>query len=255
MEYNRRYKREIEAEYSPKISTCNIKKLNGKKKYYGVRESIIEPENEMYIIFTSGSTGEPKGVLITHQAAANTILDVCDRFSVQREDTILGISKLSFDLSVYDLFGILYMGGKVVYPDSKKRVDMEFISHLLIKYQINSWNSVPALFKMLVEYVETHKEMYGLELKNVFLSGDWIAINSVWKAMSNMRIENLVSMGGATEAAIWSIYHIIQSEDLNRKSIPYGYPLSNQKVYVLDSQLNIRPDWVTGELYIAGKGL
>lgn len=245
----------IEAEYSPKISTCNIKKLNGKKKYYGVRESIIEPENEMYIIFTSGSTGEPKGVLITHQAAANTILDVCDRFSVQREDTILGISKLSFDLSVYDLFGILYMGGKVVYPDSKKRLDMEFISHLLIKYQINSWNSVPALFKMLVEYVETHKEMYGLELKNVFLSGDWIAINSVWKAMSNMRIENLVSMGGATEAAIWSIYHIIQSEDLNRKSIPYGYPLSNQKVYVLDSQLNIRPDWVTGELYIAGKGL
>ncbi|TMP01935.1 hypothetical protein CWC11_20500, partial [Pseudoalteromonas sp. S3178] len=73
-----------------------------------------------YVIFTSGSTGKPKGVTISHEGAVNTILAVNERFAVSSEDNVLALSELSFDLSVYDIFGVLAAGGTIVFPDTSR---------------------------------------------------------------------------------------------------------------------------------------
>ncbi len=82
-------------------------------------EIIQQPQDLAYVIFTSGSTGIPKGVVIDHQGAVNTILDINNRFNIGEKDKCFAISSLSFDLSVYDIFGILAAGGSIVIPGTK----------------------------------------------------------------------------------------------------------------------------------------
>lgn len=73
-----------------------------------------------YVIFTSGSTGEPKGVVMSHTAAQNTLIAIENMYNISEEDTILGIAELSFDLSVFDIFSVLGVGGTLVLPNPEK---------------------------------------------------------------------------------------------------------------------------------------
>ncbi len=207
-----------------------------------------------YVIFTSGSTGEPKGVMMQHGAVRNTLEDINHRFGVGPGDRVLALSSLAFDLSVYDIFGVLSAGGSLVMPAPGRQRDPEYWMGLCRKYRVTLWNSVPALLQMLVEYAGPRlAELDALRL--ALLSGDWIPRTlpgSVHQQLPSLR---LVSLGGATEAAIWSIQHPAEHLDPAVPSIPYGKPLANQRFYVLDDKMRPRPLWVAGELYIGGVGL
>ncbi|MEH2088675.1 MAG: amino acid adenylation domain-containing protein [Nostoc sp.] len=212
------------------------------------------PDDLAYIIYTSGSTGLPKGVMIAHRGAVNTILDINRRFGIKSGDRILALSALNFDLSVYDIFGILAAGGTIVIPSADKTKDPAHWLELIVSQQITLWNSVPALMQMLVEYIANQPQQPS-SLRLALLSGDWLPLNlpnQIQKLWSNIQV---VSLGGATEASIWSIYYPITQVDSNWKSIPYGKPLDNQQVYVLNHNLQQTPVWVTGQLYISGIGL
>ncbi len=213
------------------------------------------PQDLAYVIYTSGSTGVPKGVVISHQSAANTILDINNRFEVNENDRLLSLSELNFDLSVYDIFGILAVGGCIVIPNAKMTKNPVYLDSLIQKHQITIWNSVPAYLAIVSEFI-LHRESKSLSsLRLAMMSGDWIPIN----LPSTLKILNkqlkIVSLGGATEASIWSIHYIIKAVDPNWSSIPYGFPLSNQKFFVLDAHLRPKPNWVPGELYIGGIGV
>lgn len=132
------------------------------------------PEDVAYIIHTSGSTGVPKGVVITHKAAVNTIEDINNRFGVCSDDAILGLSQLNFDLSVYDIFGVLSVGGTLVYPSKEKYTNPSHWAELISKYDITLWNSVPAFAQILCSYLDTEKNLTYNNFKTVMLSGDWI---------------------------------------------------------------------------------
>ncbi len=106
-----------------------------------------------YVIFTSGSTGVPKGVVIDHRGAVNTIADLNARFAVGRDDRVLALSALGFDLSVYDIFGMLAAGGTIVLPEPGSERNPEHWADLLARHRVTLWNSVPALFEMLCEQV------------------------------------------------------------------------------------------------------
>jgi pyochelin synthetase len=208
-----------------------------------------------YVIYTSGSTGSPKGVAISHGAALNTIEDVGRRFGVQARDRALGLASLGFDLSVYDIFGMLSAGGCLVLPDADRRADPEHWADLIETHDVTIWNSVPAQLEMLMAFLRSSPESRLASLRLALLSGDWIPValpDAVRERIPGLR---LISLGGATEASIWSIFHPIEDVDRGLPSIPYGRPLSNQSVEILAADLSPVPDLVTGEIYIGGAGL
>ena len=217
---------------------------------------IQQPTDLAYVIYTSGSTGLPKGVAIDHRGAVNTVLDVNRRFQIAPGDCVFGLSSLSFDLSVYDIFGTLAAGATLVLPTAGDIHNPARWRQLLAQHQVTVWNSVPALMQLLVDELEqapTSKS--ALALRQVWLSGDWIPLSLPDRIAATCPAAQVISMGGATEASIWSIYYPVTTVDAGWKSIPYGRPLANQQWYVLNADLDPCPVWVTGDLYIAGVGL
>lgn len=213
------------------------------------------PDVPAYIIYTSGSTGQPKGVVISHRAAVNTVADINRRFAIGQDDRVLGLAQLSFDLSVYDIFGPLSVGGALVYPAADRQTDPSHWAELMVTYDVTVWDSVPALMQMLVTYAQSEPAVSLPKLRLTLLSGDWIPLTLPDSLRWRLPSVQVVSLGGATEASIWSIYHLYNGLDADWNSIPYGRPLANQGFRILDSHMRDCPVWVTGELYITGHGL
>jgi amino acid adenylation domain-containing protein len=222
------------------------------------RQPGVQPgraEDPAYVIYTSGSTGLPKGVVISHLAASNTILDINRRFDVRPGDRVLAVSSLSFDLSVYDIFGVLAAGGAVVLLDGAGARDPGHWAELAQRKRVTIWNSVPSLMELLVEYLESHPQVAPLPLRLVMLSGDRIPVGLPSRIRKLFGDAQIVSLGGATEASVWSVCYPIGSVDPAWKRIPYGQPLANQSLHVLDEEFAHRPIWVPGQLYIGGTGV
>lgn len=225
------------------------------------RQSIQNTQQLAYIIFTSGSTGQPKGVSIDHQGAVNTILDINQRYNIGQSDVIFGLSSLSFDLSVYDIFGSFAAGATLVLPQADKMLVPFHWFAQLTTHKVTVWNSVPQLAQLLIEYTASlsHQEQQtaieNSAIKLLMMSGDWIPVSLPEKIKYHHTKARIVSLGGATEASIWSIYHDIHTVDKAQSSIPYGKALTNQEMYVLDHNLDKRPNGVSGQIYIAGIGL
>ncbi|WP_188186662.1 non-ribosomal peptide synthetase [Nonomuraea sp. SYSU D8015] len=217
--------------------------------------SRAQPDDLAYVIYTSGSTGAPKGVMISHRAALNTIQDINRRFDVGFGDRVLGLANLGFDLSVYDLFGPPAVGGALVLPDPARRADPSHWAELIAQHAVSLWNSVPAQLQMLEHYLDTAPAVELFTLRLGLLSGDWIPVGLPAAIRARLPLMELVSLGGATEASIWSIAYPIDEVPAGWRSIPYGRPLANQSFHVLDAELRHCPEWVAGELYIGGAGL
>ncbi|QSB13995.1 amino acid adenylation domain-containing protein [Natronosporangium hydrolyticum] len=209
-----------------------------------------------YVIFTSGSTGVPKGVAVSHRAALNTCVDVCSRFGVGADDVVLGLSSLSFDLSVWDVFGVLGVGGRLVLPRRGSSRDPGHWLELVSGHGVTVWNSVPALAEMMVAHVESGGGEGGLDSVRLALwSGDWIGLDLPGRWRSVVSGCRVVSLGGATEAGIWSVFYEVGEVGAGWESVPYGRPLAGQRIYVLNDRWEDCPVGVVGELFIGGVGL
>ena len=218
-------------------------------------EPLQKWEDLAYVVFTSGSTGVPKGVMIDHRGVVNTILDINQRFSITANDKILALSALSFDLSVYDIFGMLAAGGTIVIPEPELLKDPAHWLNLIVDEHITLWNSVPTFLQMLVDYLENKEDGIPESLRLALISGDAIPTNLPKRVKDLFPQLHMISLGGATEASIWSIFYPIEAIDNDWKSIPYGKPLLNQTMHVLKSNMLPSPVWVPGEIYIGGIGL
>jgi len=220
---------------------------------------IVTENNIAYVIFTSGSTGKPKGVTISHNGALNTINAVNSRFNVSNQDRILALSDLSFDLSVYDIFGILSTGGVIVFPSQDKIKEPSYWIELIEKYKITIWNTVPQLAGLLIDEVAiVNFNAKSLNIKNLrlfLLSGDWIPTNLPDRIKKHYPNVVVISLGGATECSIWSIWYEINSIKKEWSSIPYGFPMPNQNIYILNHTNEHCPIGVIGEIHIGGIGV
>ncbi len=213
-----------------------------------------KPEDLAYVIYTSGSTGLPKGVMIDHRGAVNTVRDINQRFRIGPQDRVLAVSRLNFDLSVYDVFGLLGAGGAVVMPAAELAQDVSHWMDLIASEKVTVWNTVPAFLQLFVEDAKAIKQICR-SLRLVMMSGDWIPINLPDHIRRVLPRSQIISLGGATEASIWSILYPIEKVDPNWKSIPYGKPMLNQTFHVFHQDLSPCPTWVPGQLYIGGIGL
>src|SRR5439155_7031721 len=151
--------------------------------------------------------------------ALNTVLDVNSRFGVTAADRTLAVSSLSFDLSVYDIFGTLAAGGAIVIPDGESERDPSRWAELVRSHQVTIWNSVPALLGLLVDFADGRPEAVGTSLRLGLLSGDWIPVELPERFRALAPRADLISLGGATEGSIWSILHPITEADAARTSI------------------------------------
>ncbi|WP_437611708.1 amino acid adenylation domain-containing protein [Erwinia sp. V71] len=212
----------------------------------------ISPQQLAYVIFTSGSTGEPKGVEMCHAASHNTVHDLRQRLAIQPQDRILALSALDFDLSVFDLFAPLGCGAALVMVDEEYRRDAAHWIHLMQTHRVTLWNSVPALLEMLLTAAQN---VTLPALRASLISGDWIPLSLPERLQMSAPGCCLLALGGATEAAIWSNIFPVTTIKPDWRSLPYGYPLHNQRWRVLNAVNADCPDWVEGELLIGGAGL
>ncbi|MDQ2902116.1 MAG: amino acid adenylation domain-containing protein [Chloroflexota bacterium] len=211
------------------------------------------PEDIAYIIFTSGSTGTPKGVMVRHFPVINLIEWVNTRFNIRATDRVLFITSLCFDLSVYDVFGLLAAGGSIRVVSSEDIHEPERLLEILHTEPITFWDSAPAALQQLVPFFQTNRDPQRRDsLRLVFLSGDWIPVKLPDAVRTTFPGVEVVSLGGATEATIWSNFYRIGAVSPQWLSIPYGKPIQNAQYYVLDSYLNPCPVGVAGDLYIGG---
>jgi amino acid adenylation domain-containing protein len=214
-----------------------------------------DPADLAYVIHTSGSTGRPKGVMIEHRAAMTTITEVNRRVGLAPEDRVFGVSSLSFDLSVWDVFGTLAAGAALVLPDATPRPDPLGWAGAAAAHAVTVWNSVPALAEMLVEVAEQRPETGLAPIRAFLLSGDWVPTTLPDRMRDRWPDVRVISMGGATEASIWSNVYEVGRVDPAWRSIPYGTPLRGQTMKVLDHRLDVRVPWATGRIHIGGAGL
>lgn len=247
---------EDKAEAGPPAGAVPVIEVNRLSDRGTQPPEIATTEDDLaYVIYTSGSTGTPKGVMVDHGGAMNTIVDINRRYRVTGDDSVLAVSSLSFDLSVYDVFGVLGAGGTLVLPDPHHEMDPAHWRRLIRDHKVTLWNSVPALMRLLLQWDELEEAGALASLTTVMLSGDWIPVDLPNLIRERCPGAEVISMGGATEASIWSVFYRMGAQLPDWSSVPYGRPLNGQEVHVLDESMTPRPTWVPGDLYIGGRGV
>ncbi|NUS45766.1 MAG: non-ribosomal peptide synthetase, partial [Mycobacteriaceae bacterium] len=206
-----------------------------------------------YVLFSSGSTGEPKGVEVSHRAAANTVDAIAAHFGLGADDHTIGLSALEFDLSVFDIFAPLGLGGTLVAVDAAEDRDAAAWSRLIAETGVTVVNCAPGLVTMLLD---TASAAQLRSVRVVLTGGDRV------KARAGQRLRELVpgvrfaGLGGTTETAIHStICEVADSFPATWTNVPYGVPMANVRCRVVNSRGEDCPDWVAGELWIGGAGV
>ena len=180
--------------------------------------------------------------------AANLIQWVNGRFSVGEQDTLLCVTSMCFDLSVYDIFGMLACGGRVVIADRDDLHDHQTLTRLLVDEHVTFWDRCPGTINHLVTVLEEDDPSFvQTDLRLVFMSGDWIPVSLPQRIRRFFPQAAVISLGGATEATVWSNYYPVESVGPLQTSIPYGVPIDNNYFYILDDDRNPVPQGVAGE--------
>ncbi|MGK7229971.1 amino acid adenylation domain-containing protein [Streptomyces hygroscopicus] len=217
-------------------------------------EPTADADSVAYVIFTSGSTGRPKGVTVAHRSLRNLLNWAWRTFDLGPGDMGLMVTSLGFDLSVFDIFGLLGRGAAVYVADEEQQRDPSELLDILLAEPVTFWNSAPTTLAQLMPLLPARAaDRPGTEdLRLVFLSGDYTPLSLPDDLRTVFRSAELVSLGGATEATVWSNYHRVGKVDPDWRSIPYGRPIDNARYYILDGDRQPCPIGVEGDLYIGG---
>lgn len=204
--------------------------------------SMSKHDDLAYIIFTTGSTGQQKGVMMAHDAVLNTLEWTREYFGLSSDSRSLCVSALSFDLSIFDIFGLLQVGGSVIMATQAEVLNPRLLATLIDREKPTLWNSTPIILKL---FLDENKTRQFPSIEQVLLSGDWIPINLIETIHRVFPFAKITSLGGATETGIWGNYFPVDNVESSWQSIPYGRPTPNM-TYTLDE---------SGELYIGGHSL
>nr|WP_280494966.1 amino acid adenylation domain-containing protein [Nocardia farcinica] len=211
----------------------------------------LRPEHPAYVIFTSGSTGRPKGVAVPHAAVANQIRWLCAEFGLGSADACLLKTPATFDLSVWEFWGPLLSGGRLVVTAPGDERDPDRLRDLLDRHAITLLCTVPSMLAMLLGAAA------GLPgaLRHVLAIGEALppAVAADFLDRAAGTGAALHNLYGPTEAAVSITAHEVRERP--RHTVPIGTPAWNSRLHVLDRRMRPVPVGVAGELYLAGAQL
>lgn len=213
--------------------------------------------NLAYVIYTSGSTGRPKGAQLTHDNVTRLLSATEPWFGFGPGDSWTLFHAYAFDFSVWEIFGALCSGGRlVVVPYWVSRSPEDFLA-LLVRERITVLNQTPSAFGQLAHAVEVAGGRPELALRYVIFGGEALEPETLrgWFARFGDDTPQLINMYGITETTVHVTYRRITSADLGAGRSPVGVAIPDLGVRVLDGALNPVPIGVPGELYVSGAGL
>ncbi|MRH42710.1 amino acid adenylation domain-containing protein [Aquibacillus halophilus] len=207
------------------------------------------PDSLAYVMYTSGSTGKPKGVANNHQGIVRLVKNITYA-NLGSDETILNRAPIAFDVSVFEIYGPLLNGGKLVIINSHKPTFKE-IANLIYNYKVTTLRVGPDMLNILLE--DYSHELKSL--KQVFSGGEVLPVWLARKFKLKLDECQLINAYGPTENAVnTTCYHVNELPE-GVASIPIGKPISNDCVYILDKFLQPVPIGVAGEIYITGEGI
>jgi amino acid adenylation domain-containing protein/non-ribosomal peptide synthase protein (TIGR01720 family) len=206
-----------------------------------------------YIIYTSGSTGKPKGVMIEHIGMMNHIQAKINDLQLTNESIIAQNASHTFDISVWQFFAVLTLGGKIIiYPDELILNPEEFLSRL-VRNQVTILEVVPSYLSVILDYVE-NQHILPLSLRYLLVTGEEIKPHLVKKWFEMCPNIKMVNAYGPTEASD-DITHYIMDKAPGMERIPIGKPLQNMNIYIVDNRMQLCPIGVKGEICVSGVGV
>ncbi|MGE6348379.1 amino acid adenylation domain-containing protein [Bacillus mycoides] len=220
--------------------------------------SNVNPQHLAYVIYTSGSTGNPKGVMVEHHNVIRLFKSTECWYQFNEKDTWTLFHSYAFDFSVWEIWGALLYGGKlVVVPYWISRSPKDFYQ-LLVEEEVTVLNQTPSAFRQLIQVCEQEDENKNLQLRYVIFGGEALEPISLlpWFQRYGEKEPQLINMYGITETTVHVTYYPITLDDVQHASRSnIGKRIPDLEVYILDAYQQPVPIGVDGELYIGGAGL
>ncbi len=211
-----------------------------------------------YVIYTSGSTGKPKGVLVTHYNVVRLFEATYDWYHFTEQDVWTLFHSYAFDFSVWELWGALLYGGRlVIVPYLVSRSPDAFYG-LLGREKVTVLNQTPSAFRQLIQAEERAEARSELLLRLVIFGGEALELQSLkpWFDRHGDKRPQLVNMYGITETTVHVTYRPINTADLNQASgSVIGCAIPDLQIYILDRRRQPVPIGVPGEMYVGGAGV
>ncbi|NER29540.1 MAG: amino acid adenylation domain-containing protein, partial [Symploca sp. SIO1C4] len=220
-------------------------------------KSTATANNLAYIIYTSGSTGKPKGVLVNHSNVVRLFAAIDDWYNFNSQDVWTLFHSYAFDFSVWEMWGALLYGGKLVVVPYLVTRSPESFYQLLSQEKVTILNQTPSAFRQLIQAEESIATTKNLDLRLVIFGGEALELNSLrpWFERHGDQKPQLVNMYGITETTVHVTYRPLSLADLDGTASVIGRPIQDLQVYLLDPYLQPVPMGVPGEMYVGGAGV
>jgi amino acid adenylation domain-containing protein len=220
--------------------------------------SLAEPANAAYIIYTSGSTGKPKGVVVTHNNVVRLLKQTEHWYHFNSSDVWSLFHSYAFDVSVFELWGALFYGGRlVVVPYLVSRSPHDFYQ-LLACEKVTVLSQTPSAFRQLIWAEATAEKKLDLALRYVICAGEALELQSLkpWFDRHGDAKPEVVNMYGITEITVHATYRVIRQADLTSGvGSVIGVPIPDLQIHLLDEELKPVPSGVPGEICVGGAGV
>ncbi len=232
-------------------SIKNTLLIDDKKIYSGDSANLVnlnDSDDLVYMIYTSGSTGKPKGVMLEHRNISNFIKGVTDRINIDKDDVMLCITTISFDIFVLETWLPLIRGIKIVIANKNEQLDIGLLADMVAENNVTVLQMTPSRMKLVCDDLRSEKMFRSIKL--IMLGGEPLSV-SLLESIKLKTTARIYNMYGPTETSVWSSI----KDMTNETAVCIGKPINNTQFFILSESLRLQPIGIPGELYIAGDGL